>query len=79
MYKRSLNNVKMVLFMEQFGLEMTSSSFCAVNNLGLKLLQGDSYDNHVEGVCPLRPTCFFYFWNLLDELTFWVVPAFSNL
>ena len=29
-YKRSLNNVKMVLFMEQFGLEVTSSHFCAV-------------------------------------------------
>ena len=52
MYKRDLNDVKMVLFMEQFGLEVTSSRFCAVNNLGLKLLQGDSYNNHVEGVCP---------------------------
>lgn len=32
---------------------------------------------------PLRPTFFFYFWSLLDELNFmgcWVVvPAFSNL
>ena len=36
----------------QFDLEVTSSHFCAVYNLGLKLLQGDSYDNHVEGVCP---------------------------
>ena len=39
-YKRALNDVKMVLYSEQFGHEVTSSRFCAVNNLGLKLLQG---------------------------------------
>ena len=37
MYKRALNDVKMVLYSEQFGLEVTSNHFCAVNNLGLKL------------------------------------------
>ena len=37
--KRVLNDVKMVLFMEQFGLEVTSSRFCAVYNLGMKLVQ----------------------------------------
>ena len=31
-YKRALNDVKMVLYSEQFGLEVTSSRFCAVNN-----------------------------------------------
>ena len=41
MNKRALNNVKMVLYSEQFGLEVTSSRFCAVYNLTLKLLQGD--------------------------------------
>ena len=30
--KGSLNDVKMVLYSEQFGLEVTSSRFCAVNN-----------------------------------------------
>ena len=42
MCKRALNDVKMVLYSEQFGLEATSSHFCAVYNLGLKLLQVDS-------------------------------------
>ena len=37
--KRALNNVKMVLYGEQFGIEVASSHFCAVNNLALKLLQ----------------------------------------
>ena len=40
-YKRVLNDVKMVLYSEQFGHEVTSSRFCAVYNLGLKLLQAD--------------------------------------
>ena len=39
--KGLMNNVKMVLFMEQFGLEVTSSRFCIMYNLGLKLLQVD--------------------------------------
>ena len=38
-YKRVLNDVKMVLYSEQFGYEVTSSRFCAVYNLGMKLLQ----------------------------------------
>ena len=38
-YKRELNDVKMVLYSEQFGLEVASSRFCAVYNLGMKLLQ----------------------------------------
>ena len=38
-YKRALNDVKMVLYSEQFGHEVTSSRFCAVYNLDLKLLQ----------------------------------------
>ena len=33
-YKRVLNDVKMVLYSEQFGHEVTSSHFCAVYNLG---------------------------------------------
>ena len=37
----TLNDVKMVLYSEQFGHEVTSSHFCAVYNLGLKLLQAD--------------------------------------
>ena len=40
-YKRVLNDVKMVLYSEQFGHEVTSSHFCAVYNLALKLVQGD--------------------------------------
>ena len=36
-YKRALNDVKMVLYSEQFGHEVTSSRFCVVYNLGLKL------------------------------------------
>ena len=40
-YKRALNDVKMVLYSEQFGLEVTSSRFCAVYNLTLKLLHAD--------------------------------------
>ena len=39
MYKRALNDVKMVLYSEQFGHEVTSSHFCAVYNLGMKLVQ----------------------------------------
>ena len=30
----------MVLFMEQFGHEVTSNRFCIVYNLAMKLLQG---------------------------------------
>ena len=41
MYKKALNDVKMVLYSEQFGLEVASSRFCAVYNLVLKLLQED--------------------------------------
>ena len=35
-YKRALNDVKMVLYSEQFGHEVTSSRFCAMYNLALK-------------------------------------------
>ena len=43
----------------QFGHEVASSRFCAVNNLGMKLLQGDLYDNHLKcstnnGILSLR-------------------------
>ena len=38
-YKRVLNDVKMVLYSEQFGHEVTSRRFCAMYNLALKLLQ----------------------------------------
>ena len=40
-YTKAVNDVKMVLFMEQFGIEVTSSRFCAVYNLGMKLLQAN--------------------------------------
>ena len=46
MYKRALNNVKMVLYMQQKGIEVASRRFCAAYNLSMKLLQGNLYDNH---------------------------------
>ena len=45
-YKRALNNVKMVLYMQQKGIEVASRRFCAAYNLSMKLLQGNLYDNH---------------------------------
>ena len=39
MNKRALNDVKMVLYSEQIGLEVGSRRFCVVYNLTLKLLQ----------------------------------------
>ena len=38
-YKRALKLVQGALRRVQFDLEVTSSRFCAVNNLGLKLVQ----------------------------------------
>ena len=57
MYKRALNNVKMVLYSEQFGLEVTSREFAHILN------DGNDFVRPTKTDLNLRHIILFIFYN----------------